>query len=392
MAYFKYKGTVEASKSIMNRLAIIQAFNPAIKIKGESHCDDVVQLKKALSDFSSGKSIFDIGAAGTSLRFLAYFLSKQKGEWEIGGTSRLFSRPQQELVASLQQLGVEASLSDSALHIKSSGKWIYEGSLLVDRSISSQFLSGIALSSWELEKDLRLEWDNDVVSDSYFKITLRLLEYFGMKFHIGDNHLELYAGQAPEANSIEAEPDMSSSFALATFAGLNGELLIEDFPAESLQPDVRFIEILENMGAKISMNGSTLSVASSNKLLPIEVNLLDCPDLFPVLAVLATKANGQSKLYGARQLIFKESNRIQKISELLSKLEIQHNIRSDGMDIFGSNITHDKAISFDCDEDHRLVFAAYLAIHMGYNLEVKGTQFVNKSFPGFVQLYHSSVS
>jgi 3-phosphoshikimate 1-carboxyvinyltransferase len=116
----------------------------------------------------------------------------------------------------------------------------------------------------------------------------------------------------------------------------------------------------------------------------VNVNLENSPDLFPVLAVLCGLAQGTSKLFGAPHLALKESNRIQKTFELLTKAGIKSQIVDGGLIIEGSNMKiHSKAFSFDPDHDHRMAMAAALLNMVGAKIQILNKEVVNKSFPEF---------
>jgi len=172
---------------------------------------------------------------------------------------------------------------------------------------------------------------------------------------------------------------------LAAVAAVSGELFLEDFPVESIQPDAVFVNMLKNMNVPVEMKDGVLHVSKAERLKGGNWNLIDCPDLFPVLAVLCGLAEGKSQLYGAPHLIYKESNRIDKTAELLDYIGARYEKKDDGMIIEGT--TEDnrkKSFKFKTDEDHRLAFAAEVIRKAGYDkIKIKGEEVVNKSFPDF---------
>jgi 3-phosphoshikimate 1-carboxyvinyltransferase len=116
----------------------------------------------------------------------------------------------------------------------------------------------------------------------------------------------------------------------------------------------------------------------------VDWDLFQSPDLFPVLAVVCSWANGVSKLYGAPHLALKESNRIQKVADLFNLLGVQHEILEDGMIIHGNpHQTLKKKIVFNPDQDHRMVMAAALMKLKGHDITVEHPEAINKSFPEF---------
>jgi len=151
-----------------------------------------------------------------------------------------------------------------------------------------------------------------------------------------------------------------------------------------LQPDFKFISHLKKMGGKISISDNRLIVKKTMDLKPLNENLEYTPDLFPVMAVLASQAKGVSHFQGLRNLVFKESNRIQKTSELLTLMGIKHKSDREGFEIQGGQVQEtERELVFDPDKDHRMVMAAYLAKGLGCPLKVSEPEHVSKSFPNF---------
>ena len=188
-----------------------------------------------------------------------------------------------------------------------------------------------------------------------------------------------------KAEAIRAETDLSSAFAIAALAAVAGRAVIEEFPEKSLQPDSVFPEILRAMGAGVKREGTSLIVEKARELRAVEWNLLDCPDLFPVLATVCAQANGRSRLFGAPHLAHKESSRIESTARLLRNLGTTFEAKPDGMEVEGGAIRLD-AFDFDPEHDHRLAMAAAVAHAGGANVRVLHPSVVDKSFPEFWQI------
>ena len=379
MKTFNFQGEVESSKSYFNRGLILQSYHPKLILKGRSRSRDVVFLREALQGEGT---TFEVGEGGTTLRFLAFRLSRKPGEWRLQGSRRLFSRPQKELENLLSQLGVEIRLQEQELRLKSSG-WKAADEVQVDLSQSSQFASGLLLNAWELPFDLRLRFGRERVSDGYLEMTLSLLEKAGMKLLRTETGVIVPKGQSIQISELFIEPDVSSAFVVASLAAVRGECRLENFPRESLQPDIAFVDIFNQIGVPLRWEGTTLCVQRAQSLRPLRISLRNSPDLFPVLAVLLSRAAGESLIYETPQLAYKESNRLKKTSELLGFMQVPHQLRSDGILIQGPRRHHHQYFQFNPDEDHRLAFAAAVARSSGYRLRVLHPEVVDKSFPDF---------
>lgn len=388
MINFAFEGAIPTSKSLVIRSAVCGSYVDWKCEPVSADCDDIKRVKAGLESLKNGGEI-NCGESAAVFRFLTLRASREIGEHKITGTSGLFSRPQNELLNIFEQLGISSRIENNFLTIKSNGWPNKPLKLSVDRSISSQFVSGLVLNSWKLNHPIEINWMGQTVSDGYFDMTLKLVQQFGMRFERGINSIRVFPNQIP-ITMIESEPDMSSAFALAAIAAVGGECRILDFPSQSLQPDSAFINILDAMGVPILFRENVLVVKKAHKLLPVGVNLKNTPDLFPVLAVLCAFADGKSELTGAPHLIYKESNRLQLTCDLLDLIGRDYEKRLDGLVIFGKpyNPQRDNRfpIYFEPENDHRLVMAAAVARQAGFLLRINNVKSVDKSFPQFKEI------
>lgn len=389
MRGFKFDGVIPASKSLFNRALICASYGDDVVLHGDSSCDDVVKMKAALLKLGSGED-FDCGSAGTVLRFLALRVSRIPGRHILRGTPRLFSRPQQDLQDILLQLGVQLVLYPDHMIIQGDGWRPQAPRVRVSRKNSSQFVSGLLLNAWNLEFPLEIEWDEVGVSDGYWQMTVQLVKKFGMNVSQTALGIQVPARSTVKLKQYQVESDLSSAFAIAAYAALNGEATFRHFPFSSLQPDGVFVSVLEEMGVGVERDDDSVRIfqKGGSRLRGIHWNLNDCPDLFPVLATLCAFADGPSRLDGAPHLVFKESNRIAKTSELLTPLGVATKILSDGMEICppASFVTGMIPFKYDTDHDHRLAFAAALVASQHHAVEIQHPEVVNKSFPEFWNL------
>ncbi len=382
MSQFFFQGNIPASKSLFNRALILQSFSPALEIHGQSSCDDVLQMKAALKQLSLGKTVF-CGEAGTVLRFMALRASRQAGTYFLTGESSLLKRPQKELLSILGALSVECELEEDGLHIRSQGWKKPSKPIEINREISSQFASGLALSSWNLDFVLEFQMAAGV-SEGYWEMTLQMLRSVGMEVNRRGENWIIPSEQKIKKSGIQLEPDYSSCFAIAAAAALSGKAVLTNMTASSTQPDFMFIDLLKQMGAKIIQSQNRLEVEAPSELKALDANLSSSPDLFPVLSILCAFAKGTSNLRGAGHLVFKESNRIQKTAELLQKMGARFQVYPDGIQIEGpAKIQNPLSFRFDPAQDHRMAMAAGLLRLKSVNVEILHPQVVNKSFPEF---------
>lgn len=380
---FFYEGSIDDSKSIVNRLMIIQSHYKNLHLEFRSDADDVLFLQQALFAFGQGRNEFDLGSGGTSLRFFLGRLSRTPGRYTVRAHSRLLERPQEDLFQALSQLGtLVLKRSDEVLHVVSLG-WHNVSEVFVKSDLSSQFVSSILLNSWNLEKPLTIKLSSVVASESFLKLTENVCQQIGMKFQVGADQIKVHAKQTVKTLKLKSELDSSSLFTVACFALLFGEIKINQCENKFGQPDFQFLKFFDEWNLKYTLKNKTLHIVKQDLPKFVELDVQNCPDLFPVLCALVSFSEGMHKIYGAPTLINKESNRISKTEELLSLAGIPVTRLTDGLVVHGQSSPPLKAFKFDPDHDHRMAFAAGLFAFAGFKIELSDLDVVNKSFPQF---------
>ena len=384
---FRFTGPVLTSKSWLNRAQVVHYFNPQVKLNIDAESDDVVSLQKAIACIGRGNE-FDLGLGGTSFRFFTFLISRSTGEFTVKAERRLLQRPQAEIVNILKQLGVSCELTQDHLKITSSG-WKPTEKVICDGAESSQFISGLLLSSWNLDFDLNIQIKKPVLSFDYLKMTTSLLQQAGMqiKMQEQDNFFQLTVEKMQKSSlqELASELDVSSAFSLCAAAVVGGEAQITNWSMRSSQPDMAFLLAFKKMEIQYDLSDSQLKIVKHNAWFGVDADLQNSPDLFPVLAVLCALAKGDSHLYGAEQLRHKESDRIAKTRELLVAAGFKCEELSDGLRIFGQSSVQNlqQEFSYDPDHDHRMAMAAALLKLKGYNIKIQNPEVVNKSYPNF---------
>lgn len=332
---------------------------------------------------------FDCGAAGTVLRFLLARLSREQGEFELYGDPRLFARPHQGLLQTLEPLGcLVRATSASSIHMLARG-WDLQKPIFVEMHESSQFASSLLLSAWNLPQEFVVRLSAQRSSYSYLQMTIELLKQAGMDIHVNDSTLTIPAQQTLRTAKLAVEADMSSVFAVAAIAAAAGTMELANFFGTSLQPDFYFLKLLKEMGIPVSWDDSTncLTVRQAEQIKPLSINLNNNPDLFPVLAVLLSRAAGTSQIAGIETLIHKESNRLANTLKLLRTLGFECSY-DEGIFTLNGRVEHSypKRFAFDPDQDHRMAMAAALAYYQGAEIEILNKHVVSKSFPEFWEI------
>lgn len=373
---------IPASKSIMNRALLVQSFFPEIQIEGNSNCDDVVHMKKAISSMIRKQDIF-CGDAAAVLRFMAMRCSRIPGQHKLTGSLSLFKRPHEEINFILSQLGVFCELTQDQLIITSEGWKRPLVPVHVHRETSSQFASGLLLSSWNLPFDLELEVKTGA-SEPYWNMSTEMAGQLGMNLLKRGSVWKVAMESKAQVDKIQTELDFSSAFPIAVAGALAGQTKIRNTVEQSLQADFVFVELLRKMNVRVQNQKQVLIVDRPDEIQPIEFNLENAPDLFPCLAVLCAFAKGESVLSGLQNLVYKESNRLEKTIELLRLAGVHCILKEKTFHVIGHGFElKPKSFNFDPDHDHRMAFAAGLFMLMGFQIRLKDPHVVSKSFPEY---------
>jgi 3-phosphoshikimate 1-carboxyvinyltransferase len=392
MNEFAFCGEVPPSKSLLNRWLLLRDYAPTLQIEGESNADDVQLMKEGLKNLHRGSPV-NCGAAGMVLRFLCLRASRLPGTHVLSGTNRLMARPHTELFHLLEQLNVPFQAEGRRIII-TGGDWqLTNQTLVMNPSETSQFASAVLLNCWNLPEPLTLQWQGAFASQAYFRMSLAVAAVAGMTYEMMAQKIFIPAYQKLALQSVSVEADLSSTFALAAIAVVAGAAEFVNFPYQSVQPDLVFVDLLQKMNVRFEFTPTSLKIFRSPNLTALHADLNDCPDLFPVLAVLCARATGTSRLTGAAHLRFKESDRLKKTTELLDLMKVSYVLLPDGLEIEGQPLVNrwtrpslSVVRSFDPDQDHRLAMAAHVANWSGAHVEILNRQVVNKSFPGFWDL------
>ena len=380
---FYFLGRAPFSKSLLNRAWIIKSWFPDFLIHGDSQCEDILIIKKAIEDLKN-KTEFNCGLSGTAFRFLAVRMSRETGQFLFKGQAPLLNRPLKEISTLLSQLSVFVEKTDKGFLISSEG-WKMQGDYVNTPSqITSQYASALVLNSWNMDQDLYFSLNRNPVSYPYFKMTLDFVKNLGLTVQEKGTEFFIPKGQSLKLWNYTPEQDKSCLFALACFAVLKGQACFLDWEDNSLQPDNIFPKILKDMGIQVETRNTQLIISKCESLKPLNINLKDTPDLFPLLCVLCAKAEGASELTGLSHLAFKESNRLEKTKELLDLCGISIQIQDNRCLIQGKKTWSEITPSvFNTEKDHRMAMAGELIASLGVPITVKGKDSVNKSFPEF---------
>ena len=362
-----------------------------LDLKWFSKAEDVLNLESALKSVASNKT-FELGEGGTTLRFFSIYLSSFSGEWVLKCKESLLKRPQTELFSALKALGAELKQTDSKTLILKSVGW-KKKEIKIEMKDSTQILTGLVLAALSRGLPLKVKLKNVGQNSDYFNMTLAFVETLGFSISLIEDFVDVPPKQKI-LNSQKSliEPDWSSAAFLMVLGALKKDLCVEGLNAQSLQPDAVIRTVLSEIGADTILEGCVKP--GELPYSGFTFNVQKCPDLFPVLSVLACFCKGKSKIYGAPQLKSKESNRIDQMHNILSLCGYKNEVLDDGMLIEGCGleILKDSSFDFDVSKDHRLYMATEILSAMGYRVKALGSDSILKSFAEYKELKKGALS
>ncbi|MEW6153190.1 MAG: 3-phosphoshikimate 1-carboxyvinyltransferase [Actinomycetota bacterium] len=403
--------TVPGSKSITNRALVVAALAAGrSRLTGVLVSDDTEAMAGALTSMGSrlaldpstltievegwdgrvppGPMRIDVRQAGTAARFLPAVCALGTGRYLVDGDAQMRARPMAGLVEGLRALGVEvASSPGGGLPLEvtgQGGKGVAGGRLAVDASVSSQFLSGLLLSSPYFTAGIALEATGRVVSRPYLELTAATMAAFGVGVDIGTggDRFTVAAGQRYSATQLAVEPDASAaSYFFAAAAVTGGRARVEGLGTASRQGDLRFVDVLAAMGATVE-RGPSYTEVRGGPLRGVDVDMADLSDTVPTLAVTAAFASSPTRIRGVGFIRAKESDRLAAVAAELRRCGVRAEELDDGLVVHPGPPRAAEVHTYD---DHRMAMAFAVAGLAVDGISIAGPGCVAKTFPGFFE-------
>jgi 3-phosphoshikimate 1-carboxyvinyltransferase len=252
------------------------------------------------------------------------------------------------------------------------------------RSIPYLFITVDVLKKFGIRMSSEMEGDDDFMETQDWSLCT------GVNFHIK-------GGQRYKAADFAIEADWSSAAPFLVAGAIFGDVEVEGLDTESLQADISIMDILMEAGASMSQLDSPDGPIHVRRapLSPFHTDLNNCPDLFPIVAVLAAFCPGESHLLGVERLRHKETDRAAAIEEMLQQMGVPVQIEEDEMVITGMGLTQRilqgkllRGGSFRSHADHRMVMALKVAaLGADSPVEIDDVTCVAKSFPTFNEMF-----
>ncbi len=379
-----------ASKSISNRILIINAlaYSPFL-IENLSDSDDTRVMEEVLN---SNTNTFDIGHAGTAMRFLTAFLSKIAGEWTITGSERMQNRPIGILVDALRMMGASIKYSgkEGFPPLKIFGTSLKGDVIEMDGSVSSQYISALLMIAPTIEGGMTLKLLNKITSKPYIDLTLQLMEEFGIHHTWIANEIKIEEqNYKPKKFTVEADWSGASYWYAMAALSDDCDLLLKGLRLNSLQGDSSQAIWFEKYFGVLSIqegNDVRLSRVTKNTVKLIEIDFIENPDIAQTFAVLAVCKNIPFNFSGLQTLKIKETDRIAALQcELLKFGAIltepnQGELAWDGK--VDESIVNDPPV-VKTYHDHRMALAFATTAMKIPKISIEDPFVISKSYPRF---------
>jgi 3-phosphoshikimate 1-carboxyvinyltransferase len=338
--------------------------------------DDIYSLSTTSSEQFARDS-------GTTMRFLLPILCLIPGTKIVRGSKRLNERPIRELVDALRLLGAHIDYMEKEGHapLRIHSSPLHSNSLVtVDASLSSQFLSALLLIAPALN-GLTIKLQGHLISQPYSEMTLQVMREWGVGVLLAPNgEYHIPSGQHYCKSNYIIEGDFSSAGYFFAIAALTqSTITVRNLDPNSLQADRQLLTILKTMGNEVVFSHEGITLIGK-QVLPLTLDMENCPDQVQTLAVLAAFAKGMTTISGVRSLRVKETERVEALMTELEKMGIRTESTHDTLTIYGG-APH--AAVIDTYGDHRMAMAFAVAATKLPGMQIRNPEVVNKTFPGF---------
>jgi len=397
---FDHTIDVNASKSHLQRaLAISSLAKGKSTLNGCDESQDVMACRNIIKELgcsiSGSRNLeikppnrtlkneisIDVQESGLALRMFAFVSSIFAERVTIHAECSLLKRPIEELKMSLQNVGLSVSSNHNSYPISIHGK-IAEPNIFLDGSFSSQMLSGLLITSPLLNQDTIIHVKN-LTSKPYVDLTIETMNDFGV--HVENKNYETFVvngNQSYTGREYTIEGDWSGAANHIVGAAISGKIELSGLQINSKQADKIILDIIRQYGANFEWKNECLIISNASESHPIQVDLTNNPDLFPILAVLASSAEGTSVFHGTNRLLHKESNRLESVTKMLEVFQVGYSLSENSIEIHGTGKI--KGGEVTCFNDHRIAMAAAIAACISDNeITIDNEACIRKSYPEF---------
>lgn len=310
---------------------------------------------------------FDCGESGSTLRFMIPVSLAVMGGGVFTGRGRLMERPQAPYWTLFDEKGISYVRNGNALTVRGT---LTPGRYQLPGDVSSQFFTGLLFALPLLDGESVLESVTPLQSAPYVRMTLDALSRAGIRVDVDANRF-IVRPQLYRAFRAAVETDWSQAAFWYAANFLGADVDIQGLNPDSAQGD----KIIAPLCERLRRDGE------------ISVDLSDCPDLLPPLAVMSAVRHGPTRFVNAGRLRMKESDRLSTVARMLQALGVHAEEGPDFLNVTGGTL---RGGSVDGANDHRIIMAAAVAASVcAESVTIIGADAVRKSYPGFWDDYQS---
>lgn len=335
-----------------------------------------------------GPADVDCGLAGTVMRFLPPVAALADGEIRFDGDERARERPMAPVLTALRDLDVDvqdAGTGRLPFTVRGTGR-VAGGTVQVDASASSQFVSALLLVGARFDQGLTVQHVGDPIpSQPHVSMTVEALRDVGVVVdELGDTGWRVEPGPVGGLD-VQVEPDLSNAAPfLAAALVTGGWVRVPGWPQYTTQAGDALRDLLDAMGADVSLDRDGLTVSGTGELHGLDADLHDASELTPVVAALAALADGPSHIRGVAHIRGHETDRLAALATELNKLGGDVTETADGLVIRPAALHGGVFATY---HDHRLATAGALLGLRVPGVEVEDIGTTGKTLPGFTDLW-----
>lgn len=331
----------------------------------------------------------DCGESGSTLRFLIPLAAGLGVSFTFKGHGKLVSRPLQAYYDIFDEQKLSYINNSGQLPLTVNGK-LRPGGYTLPGNVSSQYVSGLLFALPSLEGDSVLKIISPLESVAYVDMTLACLQKYGVSIdNVKGEHREyiIKGNQKYKSQQTVVEGDWSQAAFWLVGGALGKQINCRGVNFQSLQGDMFIVDIMQRMGAKVTTT-ATSATAVCGLTNGTVIDGTNCPDIIPILTVLAAVSGGQTKIINVGRLRIKECDRLQAISTELNKLGAEIVEGPTELVIKGKPEGLPGGVQVNAWNDHRIAMSLAIAAGVCKNpIVLEGADRVKKSYPDFWKDY-----
>lgn len=356
--------------------------------------DKIVRIKGLGGKIPKKTGTIDVGSAGTAARFLTAMLALSDGQYVIQCSKQMEKRPMQPLFQALEAMGAEFQYlkNEGFLPVLVKGNGGVCKDVSMDISKSTQFLSALLMVAPVMKDGLAIHITSEKKTGSYIRITMEMLKQFGAEAEFDGETYHIKGNQKMKAGNYTIEPDVSASCYFYAAAALTGGCVtVRNVFRDSLQGDMKFLNVLNMLGCKVSDTDSGIQVQGplNGSYDGIDVDMNDFSDQTLTLAVLAAYAKTATTIRNVGHIRGQECNRMQAIINELGKCKV-HAVE-DGDNII-INPGKAEGTLIETYDDHRVAMAFTLLSLRTKNIMIDNPMCCKKTFENYYEVLEELIA